>query len=129
MGYLSGINHTAAMASGNAGVLSIAQIETRTAVENADAIASVKGIDVLLIGPNDLSISLGVPGETMGPLMIDAITRVADACDRHHKKFAIHGGAKMLERFSDRMGMLMMQNDIDILRSGLKTISDTIHRF
>lgn len=129
VGYLGGVSHVNAMAEGNASVLSIAQIETRTAIENVDAIAAVEGIDVLLIGPNDLSISMGVPGDTMNPIMLDAITKVAEACERHHKVFAIHAGAKMLEKFSDRMGMLMMQNDIDILRSGLKNISETIHKF
>ena len=129
VGYLSAVKHADAMVDGNANVLSIAQIETKTAIQNVDAIAAVNGIDVLLIGPNDLSISMGVPGDTMNPIMIDAITKVADACERYNKKFAIHAGAKMLEQFSSCLGMVMMQNDIDILRSGLETISDTIHKF
>jgi 4-hydroxy-2-oxoheptanedioate aldolase len=37
----------------------IVQIETRTGVENCEAIAGVKGIDALFIGPNDLASSLG----------------------------------------------------------------------
>ena len=117
------------MEAGNQSVLSIAQIETRTAIENVEAIAATKGIDVLLIGPNDLSISMGVPGDTMNPIMIEAISKVADACERNGKAFAIHAGPKMLELFSPRLNMLMMQNDIDILRNGLKTISDKIHTF
>ena len=129
VGYLGGVKHADAMAAGNAGVLSIAQIETRTAIENVEDIAAVEGVDVLLIGPNDLSISMGVPGDTMNPIMLDAIEKVAGACQRHHKTFAIHGGPKMLERFSDRLGMLMMQSDIDVLRGGLKAVSDTIHQF
>ena len=127
--YKGGVKHGDAMAAGNGSIVSIAQIETKTAVENVDAIAATEGIDVLLIGPNDLSISLGVPGDTMCPAMIEAITATADACERHGKKFAIHGGAKMLGRFADRLDMLMMQNDIDVLRSGFKSISDTIHQF
>ena len=35
----------------------------------------------------------------------------------------------MLERFSDRLDMMMMQNDIDVLRTGLKGISEKIHQF
>ncbi len=129
VGYLAGIKHADAMEAGNQSVLSIAQIETRTAIENVEAIAATKGIDVLLIGPNDLSISMGVPGDTMNPIMIEAISKVADACERNGKAFAIHAGPKMLELFSPRLNMLMMQNDIDILRNGLKTISDKIHTF
>lgn len=129
VGYLAGVKHADAMKAGNESVLSIAQIETRTAIENVDAIAAVEGIDVLLIGPNDLSISMGVPGDTMNPVMIEAIDRVVAACKKHGKKFAIHAGAKMLERYAQSLDMLMMQNDIDMLRSGLKNISETIHKF
>src|SRR6478736_2111473 len=39
----------------------VPMIETNEALENLDAIASVPGVDVLLIGPSDLSIELGVP--------------------------------------------------------------------
>lgn len=128
-GYAGGVKHAQAMAAGNDSVISIAQIETKRAVENAQAIAAVDGIDVLLIGPNDLSISLGVPGDTMNPVMLDAIIRVSDACRANKKKFGIHGGAKMLERFADRLDVVMMQNDIDILRAGFKNISETVHKF
>lgn len=128
-GYASGVKHAQAMAQGNDSVISIAQIETKKAVEHVDEIAAVEGIDVLLIGPNDLSISLGVPGDTMNPIMTQAITKVSDACRSHGKKFGIHAGAKMLERFSDRLDLVMMQNDIDMLRNGLQSISETIHRY
>src|SRR5947207_4809748 len=39
----------------------VPMIETNQSLENLDAIASVPGVDVLLIGPSDLSIELGVP--------------------------------------------------------------------
>jgi 2-dehydro-3-deoxyglucarate aldolase/4-hydroxy-2-oxoheptanedioate aldolase len=42
----------------------VLQIETQTAVENAAAIASVPGVDALFVGPLDLSVSLGRPGDT-----------------------------------------------------------------
>jgi 2-keto-3-deoxy-L-rhamnonate aldolase RhmA len=42
-------------------LLIVPMIETNQALENLDAIASVPGVDVLLIGPSDLSIELGVP--------------------------------------------------------------------
>jgi 4-hydroxy-2-oxoheptanedioate aldolase len=45
----------------NNGLLIVPMIETNQSLENLDAIASVPGIDVLLIGPSDLSIELGVP--------------------------------------------------------------------
>jgi 4-hydroxy-2-oxoheptanedioate aldolase len=42
-------------------MVNVPVIETNQALENIDAIASVPGVDVLLIGPSDLSIELGVP--------------------------------------------------------------------
>src|SRR5215467_11836896 len=45
----------------NNGLLIVPMIETNQSLENLDAIASVPGVDVLLIGPSDLSIELGVP--------------------------------------------------------------------
>jgi 2-dehydro-3-deoxyglucarate aldolase/4-hydroxy-2-oxoheptanedioate aldolase len=58
----------------------VAQIEKRSAIENIDNILSVKGVDIALIGPNDLSISLGVPGQLDHPSMREAIQKVVDAC-------------------------------------------------
>lgn len=45
----------------------IVMIETKDAVENVDEIAAVEGVDVLLVGSNDLSIELGVPGGFQTP--------------------------------------------------------------
>jgi 2-keto-3-deoxy-L-rhamnonate aldolase RhmA len=47
----------------NAEILVVAMIETPRAVENAKAIAAIEGIDVLLIGSNDLSLEMGIPGQ------------------------------------------------------------------
>lgn len=43
----------------NDNILVIVQIETRTAVENCEEIASTDGIDMLFVGPNDLAASMG----------------------------------------------------------------------
>jgi 4-hydroxy-2-oxoheptanedioate aldolase len=63
----------------NEETLLIAQIEDREAVDDIEGIASVEGIDCLFIGPNDLSQSYGVPGQTDHPLVLDAIERIAGA--------------------------------------------------
>ncbi|MBZ5582328.1 MAG: aldolase [Acidobacteriia bacterium] len=47
----------------NRNTLAVAQIETAAAVERADELLSVPGLDVVMVGPADLSISLGVPGQ------------------------------------------------------------------
>lgn len=103
--------------------IAIAQIETVEAIENIDNIASVHGVDVLLIGPNDLSISLGVPGDIMGDVMHTAIALVVDAAKKHGKVFAMHSGGGLLDRW-ESIGMQMIMNslDISILESGFSSI-------
>jgi 2-keto-3-deoxy-L-rhamnonate aldolase RhmA len=75
----------------NAGLMLIPMIETAKAVENADAIAAVAGIDVLLIGSNDLTLDLGIPGQYGDARMQDSYRRVADACRKHGKILAMGG--------------------------------------
>lgn len=127
-GYSRGLTHTQAMQQCNESLISIAQIETKSAVQNAEAIAQTEGIDVLLIGPNDLSISLGVPGDTMCSIMTDAIDHVAEVCKRTGKYFGIYAGPALLEKYADRLDFVMMQNDIDILSAGFANIASTFKR-
>ncbi|NLX04868.1 MAG: aldolase [Phycisphaerae bacterium] len=58
----------------------VAQIEDTEAVERVDEIAAVKGLDVLFVGPADLSLSLGLPGQMTHPRVFEAVQRVARAC-------------------------------------------------
>jgi 2-keto-3-deoxy-L-rhamnonate aldolase RhmA len=69
----------------NEEVLIIVQIETAHAVERADKIAAVDGIDALWIGQYDLTTSLGVPGSFDHPFFEQATKRVLDACHAHNK--------------------------------------------
>lgn len=73
----------------NREVLVIAQIESTVGLANLDEIAAVEGLDSLLVGPADLSISLGVPGQWDSPKLLDAIDQVVAACVRHGKWPAI----------------------------------------
>ena len=90
------------MAHANRELLLIAQIETAAGVEHADEIAAVDGIDVLWVGHNDLSISLGIPGQLTNPRYLSAIERVRDACRAHNKAMgfmatSIASGKQLLE--------------------------------
>jgi 2-dehydro-3-deoxyglucarate aldolase/4-hydroxy-2-oxoheptanedioate aldolase len=66
----------------NANVLVVLQIETRPALERIDELLAVPNIDAVLIGPGDLSISLGVPGEFDHPRFVAAVETIRDRCDR-----------------------------------------------
>jgi 2-keto-3-deoxy-L-rhamnonate aldolase RhmA len=66
----------------NENLLVVLQIETALAVEIREELLAVPGIDAVLIGPVDLSISLGCPGDFMNPKMVDAMEAVRDTCNR-----------------------------------------------
>lgn len=72
----------------NEETLVIVQIESPRAVENVEAIAKVPGVDVLMIGPGDLSVLAGIPYDFENPYMLDARKRVAKAA----KAAGIHWG-------------------------------------
>jgi 2-dehydro-3-deoxyglucarate aldolase/4-hydroxy-2-oxoheptanedioate aldolase len=67
----------------NRNTLAVVQFETTTAMERADELLSVKGMDIAMVGPADLSISLGVPGEMENPLLISTVERLIEKCNRH----------------------------------------------
>ena len=60
----------------NDNLLTVVQIETRQAVDNAAAIAAVAGVDVLFVGPFDLSIGLGIRGRFDHPQFVAALEQV-----------------------------------------------------
>jgi 4-hydroxy-2-oxoheptanedioate aldolase len=70
-------------------LLCIVQIETPEAVANVDAIAAVDGVDVLFIGPSDLSHSLGILGQFDHPLYVEAVDKTGQAGARHGKATGI----------------------------------------
>jgi len=66
----------------NANTMVIFQIETKRALDAREELLSVPGIDAVMVGPADLSISLGVPGEFQHPKMVEAMEAIRDSCDR-----------------------------------------------
>lgn len=85
--YAHGLTIPEYMLSGNETLLTCVQIETKQGVENVDEIASVPGIDVLFIGPNDLAMSVlnYVPARGDEPAFVDAIDRIVKAARKHGK--------------------------------------------
>src|SRR5579885_1742948 len=105
----------------NAETLLVAMIETPRAVENAEAIAAVPGIDVLLIGTNDLSMELGIPGGLGDPKVVAAYERVIAACKRHGKHAGL-GGVYTDELMRQYIGMgtrfVLGGNDFSLVLQG-----------
>ena len=74
----------------NEQTMTIVQFETEASLENCDELLAVPGIDVAMVGPTDLSISLGVPGEFTHPKLIGAVEPFIEACRRHGVVPGIH---------------------------------------
>jgi 2-keto-3-deoxy-L-rhamnonate aldolase RhmA len=74
-----------AAAALNAANLTIVMLETPAAIANAEEIAAVPGVDVLLIGTNDLCAETGIPGDFGHERVADAYGRMIAACLRHGK--------------------------------------------
>lgn len=73
----------------NARVTGIVQIESRGALAVADEIAALDEVDVLFVGPADLSHALGVPGRFDEPVYRDALRTVVAAAEAHGKAAGI----------------------------------------
>jgi 4-hydroxy-2-oxoheptanedioate aldolase len=100
------------------------QIENPEAVEIVDQIAAVDGVDWLFVGPADLSVTLGVPGDFMHPKCIAALKRVAAEAKKAGKAWGILSRDAEHARVCRELGcqLFSVYGDIDCLRVGLDTL-------
>ncbi len=89
----------------NENTMVVLQIETVKAFERREELISVPGIDAVMIGPADLSISLGVPGEFEHPKMVETIEAVRDTCVKLGVAPGIHCRTAALAKFWRDKGM------------------------
>jgi 4-hydroxy-2-oxoheptanedioate aldolase len=89
----------------NETILTMAMIETKQALESIDDILSVRGLDSLYIGPNDLALSLGraPSGVPTDPTVLDAIKTIVASAKRHGIYAGIHCGSTAMAK--DMIGL------------------------
>ena len=106
----------------NRDLLTAIQIETAGAVEDAEAIAAIDDVDLLFVGPADLSLALGCVGDFHHEKLWDAIRRVAAACRNHGKAWgAVTPDPKFAERAREHgCRMLTIGNEVLCLRRGIE---------
>lgn len=115
----------------NDATLLLLQIENATALEEVEQIAAVPDVDVLFIGPGDLSQSLGLLGQWEHPRLWEAVERVAKAAKAH----GIHWGILPWSRESARrcvaLGCRMLSLDVDVwaFRRGLEAFRSDWEEF
>jgi len=106
-------------------VLLIAQIESSRAVDNVAQIAGVDGIDVCMMGTNDLSLDVGYPGQGKHPEVKKAIRQVVDACQKANIASGNHIGNLDELRYWMNQGMQMITYTYDtqlIINSGKEAL-------
>ena len=113
----------------NAATLIIVMIETPNAVENADAIAAVEGVDALLIGTNDLCMEMGIPGQFDHPDVSAAYKKVIAACHEHGKHPGMGGvydPAMMAQYVQQGMKLILSGSDMAFMMAGAKAQAEAV---
>jgi 4-hydroxy-2-oxoheptanedioate aldolase len=102
--------------------LGIFQVESPVAVANAAAIAAMDGVDVLFVGPADLSHAMGIPGEISDPTFVVALEAVAAACQQHGKAagYLLRGAADVGSHLEMGYRFLGIGSDSGWVRDGAR---------
>jgi 2-keto-3-deoxy-L-rhamnonate aldolase RhmA len=107
----------------NEEILVVVMLETPLAISNAEAIAAVKGVDVLLIGTNDLCAEMGIPGQFTDARVEAAYKTVIEACRAHGKHPGMGGVYEpaLLQKYIG-MGMrfILSGSDIAFMMAGAR---------
>ena len=100
------------------------QIETLAAVKEVDQIAAIDGVDLLFVGPSDLSQALGVLGQPDHDTVWAAIDRVAQACKAHGKAWGIvPAGVAYADRCTEKgCRMITFGSDVAAMRRGVQAL-------
>ena len=104
-------------------VFTVAQIESHAAVEAADALAAQHAVDAFLVGPNDLSHSLGLLGDTQHADLLSAVDGVVDTLQRHGRIWGIPATASSAARWAGRGARLLYGTLEQILNAGYAPMS------
>lgn len=110
------------MAHFNQETLVIPQCETAEALSDIETIAAMDGVDGIFIGPFDLSISMGMPGDFENPQFRAALARILSACRAAGKPCLIFAGdgAGAAVRFAQGYDAVAMGLDATLLITGVK---------
>ena len=102
-------------------VLGVVQIESPSAVEQVEQIAAIDGVDVLFVGPQDLSFNLGVPFELGSPTYLAALQRVRGAAERHGKAcgLLVGDGATAAARHAEGWRFVAVGSDATLLAAAV----------
>ncbi len=116
----------------NQNLLNIIQIESKTAVDNIEDLISVPGVDGVIVGMDDLSLSLGVPGNTRHALAEQMLEKIVAACQKKGIPWGLHiPDVERLQTWINRgMQLVTYSSDIwifqQVLRRDVQILRDAI---
>ncbi len=122
-----GIEFEETIANANEETAVILQAESEQAVENIDEILKVKGIDAILIGPSDLSASLGKIGQVTAPEVVNAINHIHEACQKANVQTGIFGVSAEAVQTYMKSGFNLITVGVDtlfLISSASQTLKD-----
>jgi len=102
------------LAEANRDLITLVQIELKSALEIADEIAATSGVDGLYVGPADLSTDLGIAGQWNAPTVLNAIGKVGESCRKHGKIMACHAGQIATMPPLRKLGVQMFGYDCEL---------------
>jgi len=114
----------------NENVLVVVIIEQKQAIDNIEEIASVPGVDVMFIGVNDLSFSLGVGGKTTDPIVEEAVNKVLAAGKKHNIPIGYPAGnpAEINKRIAQGFRFFQAPSDLGLMTAGARDLLTKIQR-
>ena len=115
----------------NENVLTVVQIETKDAINNAEAIAAVPGVDVLFVGPLDLSVSLGIIGDFEHPNFRSALQKVSAAAEKEGKAAGIllREPGDIERAVSEGFTFLGIGSDGGLIAQGMPAIASSFNQY
>ena len=116
----------------NKNMLIVIMLESPEAIDNVDSIAAIEGVDVVLIGTNDLCMEMGIPGDYSNPKVKDAYIKVIEACKKYGKTPGM-GGVYNEELMSEyiKMGMrfILSGSDLSFMMQSASQRSNKLRSF
>jgi len=116
----------------NDNMLIVIMLESPEAISNVDSIAAVEGVDIILIGTNDLCMEMGIPGDYNNPKVKEAYRKVIEACKKHGKTPGM-GGVYNEELMSEYIGMgmkfILSGSDLSFMMQSASQRSNKLRSF
>jgi 4-hydroxy-2-oxoheptanedioate aldolase len=119
------------LATANEKLLTVVQIETEQTLDRVDEIAAVDGVDVLFVGPFDLSLSMGIPTQYGDPRFRGALAQVAAAARKHNKAAGIllSKPEQLEQTIADGFTFIGLGSDGGVLAEGMRGLASAFKAY